>query len=1507
MKILPKILKKSGKVLLWLSGGIILLLIFLLIFIQTDTFNKIALDYTLNELNTSQTPRDNHINAESIEGNIFYGIKLNNGNVIVRSDTMLSFGNLEVKYDLWGLLDKRISLAHVILNEPVINLTKISSGDSLIWNFENLFAPSEPDTTSSPFDWDLSVEYLKINNGFFRLSGDTNRLMPNWQEKRSLMENFDLFRSDISEFNLELSAKYYRDFKSVNINHLSFNTNSDLQIHNMHFNANVNEKDTTTDLWNFGLTTNKSDIKIYRLFAENFNPFNDFDYEELGNKYIKASIDIQKFDFKELRFFLPELSFLDTIVGVKLDAEGKYGDLNAENITAILPNSRISLKGRIVNLQRPDSLYMDVYGNNILINAADLQRVYKGDVPDFSNVGNIKADLRYKGTYTKFNTEFYVNTDAGYTDGNVFLDLDNEVYSGYINTRALNLGRILRDNSLASSLNVNTKFNGKGFDLKTMNTNLVYSMQGSRFGKYDVRTSSGTIHTANSNVTLNIKHSSSMGNVSAAGRVNIRNIKNPSYNLKGNINGLNIAAITGSMSDKSNLNFNFDVNGSGISPENMNGNYQLGISESFYGEYEIPSTPVDARIQSSNSNGTISIKTDIADLNAEGSFKMDRLIDVIRYNISLASDMIINSTGTADLLNDSAREIGSGMNVNRTFINDNIDLTYSIITKDSIKLAKVLKPFGVNFNGDISGNINNSAKGFNSANNINVRSFSYNDTAIVISNARSNAVISNDYTGTLQGLKIGMKTTGERLTFGTNSFDSVLANISMQGSVADVKLRSKVDTSGYGAISGKLNLGNSKISADLDTVKVIYGGYNIENKDNWVFSFNEGDKFIFEQFNIKSRSAVLNISGELSLNDQSDLKLEGNNLKLNDIADIVNMADSSYILSADKDIEGELSVFLITYKGTLNEPQLKTEIKTNTIKYQESNIGVITVTANYENNTADAIVKMQNSDNKGTLTIKGTVPFQNPLSGDTMNALNISTLPVDINLKAENFMLDNFSMLVKDIESLRGVLNADLSAKGTASDPALIGNLKITNGGYLFPLTGMDYSFDADMSTGNSKLVLNRLKLYNEDDDSRHIDLYGNLDFKDLKITDINLEATGDMVLLDKDVEQNDLGVYGYILAGIGNPPVKVTGSLDSLFVTGQLLIKDATISSVPLEGSGYNTGDDNFVYIDAGNDSMMFNMDSLVTLEPGEYAKLNPFERGLYILSADSSKETLVNLDLNVKTESSIYASIDFNNLTRDRLFGELKADLDIKTVNGNLQAFGSVDVAGDSYYRFYRDFKLNESSIKFDGDISNPILDIKGVYSSTKNNEQYGSVTTSEVEVVITVKGSSKKPELTLNLYQDGSEVSGSDAQSDAITYLLFGRYKSELSASERTAVASSLGASVGSLYASSYLSQTVREVLPFIVDAQFNYTEGNVQDTDVELITELGDARVKFGGKLLKDVKNFELVVDYPLNRLLNLNLPETLLLEFAREEKKQSLTSNQNDIMTTEIKILYKIKF
>lgn len=1501
------IAKKTGKIFLWILGIIILLVFALFIFIQTNAFNKLALEYTLDELNSSQKEKHNKINTESIEGNILNGIRLNKGSVTVFEDTLLSFSYLEVKYNLWGLLDKRISLETVFMSEPVIFSSKIRAGDSTIWNFENLLSTDKTDTSTSEFDWDINVENLRIENGFIRVEGDTSRAEPRWREKRTFMQFFDFNKADIYNLNIDLNAKYYTDFKSVTLNNLSFNTNSDFNIHKLQLNANIHEKDSLTELWNFDLITDRSDIKIYHLSADNFNPFADFNYEELGEKDVELNLDIKKFNFDDLTFFIPGLNFLDSVVGVKLEAKGKYKDLYAENLRVWLPNSVINVKGKVVNLHKPDSLYLDVEGRNIEINAADIKTIYKGELSDYSHLGKVYADLHFRGQLTDFYSDFRLNTGAGFAEGVFNFNSANEKYSGFIETRNLNIGKITKDNSLNSSLNISAKFDGTGFDMNKLNTNVVYSAASSRFGKYDIRYSGGEIHANRGNIRLNIRHVSSMGDAVVSGTAKIININNPVYNLKGTVRNLNIAAITGESENKSDLNFTFDVNGRGASLENINGSYKLNIDNSYFGEYQIPETPVIAEIQSNNSSGRINVVTDMAEFRAEGSFKFSELADVIMLNVETV-ESIINKSITTETSAVVKVDTTGSIILNPS---ENLKFSYRFVTKDSVKLSSVLKPFGINFNGSAEGDISNSPDNFSSNLKLDLRNFSYNDTAIVLKNLKTDFVFNNDYTRSINSLKIDLFTGADVLYLNAQKFDSLNLAYNMNGNIADLKLSSKKDTTVNADISGKLNFNDGLINADFDSVNVIYSGYNIQNSGNWVFNFEQGDKFSFQQFDIKSRNAILKLNGYFSLENESDLSLAGDNIKIQDIAAIVNKADSSYILSAENDINGEITNLNISYKGTFEQPEVTVDIKSNTLVYKETDIGTINGEFDYKEENANALLELKNAESNGTLTITGKIPFRNPLSADTLHNVSMSSAPVEINLKAQNFLLDYFATLVSGIASLRGVMNADLTAKGTAEDPALSGNMKISDGGYLLPLTGMDYSFNADISTDNFKLVLNRLTLFNEGDEDRHIDIYGSLDFKDLKITDIDLQASGDMVLLDKSVEENDLEVYGYILAGSGTPPIKITGSLDSLFVTGQLLIKDATISSIPLEGSGYNAFEDNFVYIDNNNFTNLLDTlkagDTLKIVTEEEYIKLNPFERLKYRVSGDSAKETFVNLDLNVRTEQNIYASIDFNNITRDRLFGELKADLDIKTENGQVNAYGTVDVAGDSYYRFYRDFKLNESRIKFDGDIANPILDIKGVYASQKNNEQYGSVTTSDVEVVVSIKGNVKQPELTISLYQDGNEVAGSDAQSDAITYLLFGRFKSELTASERTAVASSLGASVGSLYASSYLSQTIREVLPFIVDAQFTYTEGNVQNTDIELISDVGDARVKFGGKLLKQDKQFEVVVDYPLNQLLKLNLPETLLLEFAREEKKQSLTTNTNDILTTEVKILYKIKF
>jgi hypothetical protein len=99
----------------------------------------------------------------------------------------------------------------------------------------------------------------------------------------------------------------------------------------------------------------------------------------------------------------------------------------------------------------------------------------------------------------------------------------------------------------------------------------------------------------------------------------------------------------------------------------------------------------------------------------------------------------------------------------------------------------------------------------------------------------------------------------------------------------------------------------------------------------------------------------------------------------------------------------------------------------------------------------------------------------------------------------------------------------------------------------------------------------------------------------------------------------------------------------------------------------------------------------------------------------------------------------------------------------------------------------------------------------------------------------------------------------------------------------------------------------VLPFLVDAEFNYTEGKVEDTDVQLTSEFGDATVKVGGKVIKEVKNFDFVVDYPLNKMFNLDLPETLLMQFFRQEVNNTVLGSDLTSTNTGIKIIYKIRF
>ena len=1502
-----KIFRKILKYFILFFGAIVVLLIALYIFIQTETFNGWALNFALNKLNDSENwlKKENFITVESINGNILESLQANNIVITVKKDTLVNIKKIELKYDIWALLKQKISLDYAVINSPAVNLTKIKEGsDSLFWNFTNLFTPSV-DTTPSQFDWDIYVNSLLIENGKFKILGDipTN---PLWAVQWERQNEFALNELDISDFRLDMTGEYSKEFKKINVRNISFNSNTDITLKKLSFDAYINVHDTLTEISNLELLTDRSHIKVSRFSANALNPLDSNAFYDYGDKNISLVLNVEKFNFADLKYFIPDVDMLDGTVSLYLDASGVYKDLNINNLILNLPNSDINVKGKVQNLSNIDSLYFDVT-TSFKINPADVKTILKiKSVPDFRNLGIVQADIDYKGRYYDFYSNFDIRSAAGKIQGQGHLNIDEERYSGNVVTNNLNLSPILNNKKFKSNVNLTASFHGSGFSTGTMSTGIKYTLRNSGAAGYNIASSKGTVNINRNNISLNIKANSTAGSAAVIGKINISNMENPVYSIKGTVNNMDISYFSKDIKDKSNLNAAFDINGSGSNMNNLAGKFNIDIGNSVYSQYEIPETSIIARLNMEADSSILHVTNNAMEFKADGRFGFSALINALLYNISTVSNI-------------AGEKLNSDTGISYTDLSlynhtGNLNFNYQFVTKDSSELNKLSAPFGIILNGELNGSLLNSRDEFNFMTSVNLKNLRYLDTTVILNNFKSDITFTNDYTkfydeNLLSSLKLKMVANADKLTFSEYKIDSLKANISLSEAIAVLNVSGKMDTMKYLRLKSDIDLRGKNIVMNVDSLYAKYNAYDAVNINRWTINYIPQREVNITQLGLKSGNMILNVDGVYSFTGKSNINITGDNLNLGDIYEIIRPFDTT--AAGEKfvyPVQGEFRNVFVNLQGTPEDLNINLDVKTNLLKYDTVGVGNIIANVKYKNNILSPDIVITNNGNKGNLKIAGNIPIGNILIKKDTSAA-IGDKPSELLLTADNFQIQYFSKLFPGIGDLQGILNGTLNATGTYLSPDLKGELTMVKGKYFWDFTGMFYNYNFKISTENSKLIIEYIRLYNPDDDTRHIDFFGNIDFKGYNLNDINLTTSGDMVLLDKSNEENRLGLKGYLLGGIGNPPVTIKGNMKKLNINGQFLIKQATIMSLPNSRQGYQIDHENMVYISA-KDSVLTSDTNRRRVSLTEYENVNPFMRNRYIL-IDTTKSLsvmdILALDLEIKTEKNIYVSIDFNNLTRDRLFGEIMADLHIKSDGGLLNVTGGADVTGNSYYRYYRDFKIKESKITFRGPIDKPELDIRAVYENTKSTEQFGTITTNPIQVVLTVKGEPSDPLISLKLYENGTEMQGNDATADAITFLLFGKYKNELSATERQSVASGIGSTIGSLYVSSYFGQVVREIIPFIKDAELKYTEGGLQNTSVNVSSDVYGTNVTVGSRIMNNNTYLEFNVEYPLNDLLQLDLSDKLLLQFSRKQLSSSVFSNMNMYYTTGLKAVYKFKF
>jgi len=1508
---------KRGKKFRFFSSVILLisiLLLFLTLLVsvtQTAFFRDLVREYLTGMLNENFAEKQSSVKIGGLEGNFFSEIIVTDVLLTVKHDEMIKLDRVKLNFDIFELMNKTVEVTEAVVHNPTVNFVRIpgDKGDSL-FNFAYLFSSEDTTQDSSEFDWKINVNRLRVENLNFTMLGSKPEDLPVKDLKVINAPNFTTDNLRINSLTLETRAQYDKNAVQLWIDHLGFHSNFGFDLKGLSGDFYISK--SRAEINKLNIETSRSWVQMDYVFIDKLDLMKVDGLPSFKGKDLRMSLVGKNFDFDDLKAFLPAVDFLNGNLFFELKAKGKFDDIIVEKCRIETPNTNMGFSGRMVNLIDPEHLWFDVKSNEFRIDPVDTKRYTPGlPIPDYTHVGVVTGNVSYKGEPLDFESTFDVQSSVGNAKGffNLNLKTANFNYSTSVDVTKGNIGKVIKNPKLESDINGHVEAVGSGFELGAINTTLKYELRDTKLLEQKIDKSQGILNLRGYNVEMDVQYASGKFDAGVKGNVNIRDFNNPVYSLKGQVRNLDISEFTKNSADKSSLTFAFDVNGKGISPEGLEGTYNINLANSYYGNYDFMATPIDLKISTSGANDYITLSSNLVDFNAKGNFKIAEIGEVIAGNVVMIQNEISKKFRLDTLMPVQVTKV----------VTSDMDFTYELKTKDPEAVSKLFFLSDMYFDGSVKGRIKNSATGFDGLTTVDLNHFAYKDTVFLVRNTQAEFKHFNNYTiykdapkGDFGSFNSLVTFNADTLRLSTRTYDSVKFVYRLNDGLQHYSLSAEQDSVIKVNLAGNIDLASDSVTLYIDTLFASYNRIAAHNSDKMSVSYHpysDEQRIIFDKFSIAGDFLKLNIGGYYSFKDSSDIYAEANNIDIPTIMNLIYNPEALYNKKLRNDdfsvlFKGSIRRVLLTFKGNMDNPKLGMELNTSLLRYDNNKVGRVDAFIDYENNNLATDVLMSNAQGQGRLRLTGNVPFNNPLATpDSSTYMTVLTSPLDLNLKATNFQINFFSKAIPNFTDLRGFLDGEISARGTIADPVLTGNANITKGRLFFTWNGLYYRFETSLKTDKSDLIVERFSIYNDRDQARHIDVFGKINFAGLSVNDIDLTTQGDMYFLDGSSIQNRFGFYGEMLGGIGTPPIRIKGNLRNLLVSGQLVIKSAKLYFPAISSLAYDIYSDDFTYRILTDSTGFRFLDTTITVSEEDVGGLDPFLRYNYILEKrEPTVADYITYDLDILMEKNISVNVNMNSLTREELNGEFQGNLrlDNKTPDRRFQLFGRLNIVGDSYYRFYKNFSIRDSYLEFNGDYNNPALNIKAQYKNIRTVDQQQEI----MYVILDIKGTRYQPKLTLSLMDDNdNKQEGPEAQNKAISYLLFG---SPLNTSGLGATAlTNLGNNFGSGLASSLLFEALRNIAPFIVNTEVIYNGGNISNTDIKITSAFGDAIVKFGGKILSNINNLEVSVEYPLNKLFNLNVSNNLLIQISRTYSNSLFITDQG--FDTRAGLTYKIRY
>ncbi len=298
-----------------------------------------------------------------------------------------------------------------------------------------------------------------------------------------------------------------------------------------------------------------------------------------------------------------------------------------------LGKSSISIKGNIIGLPKLEQTFANISLKYLNTTRADIESFTPAHtIPDNIKIPeNIRVTGMFNGSIKDFKTNLVLNSSDGSARLIASLNNKGEFYDASIQVDTLNLGSILKQDSLLGKVSLTATAKGSGFDYKTMKTNLTAKVEKANIKGYQYKNVLADIKLNNGNAKIEASIKDTNINIQLDGTASLKN-KYPAVKMNMLIDTINFHALH-LMQDSLSFHGNLMADFSNTNPDSLDGSLFMTAINFSLGNKSYITDTISLIASHTDSNQSIKVHSELAKINMHGKYRLTELATAVQHHV----------------------------------------------------------------------------------------------------------------------------------------------------------------------------------------------------------------------------------------------------------------------------------------------------------------------------------------------------------------------------------------------------------------------------------------------------------------------------------------------------------------------------------------------------------------------------------------------------------------------------------------------------------------------------------------------------------------------------------------------------------------------------------------------------------------------------------------------------------------------------------------------------------